>query len=65
MMAADCIPFLHPGGAILDEDGNRRYFDDDPPGWYFWSEDPDGVRRLHGPYDSMEAVDEEMDHLFG
>lgn len=63
-MAADCIPFLHTGGAILDEEGNRRYFLDDPPGWYFWSDDPDGARRLHGPYESEQEADQELQYLF-
>lgn len=59
----ETIIFFHTGGAILDEDGQRRYWEDDPPGWYFWNDDPDGLRRLHVPYDSRADVDEELEYL--
>jgi len=49
--------FEHKGGAILDRNGQRRYWEDDLPGWYFWNDDFDGLRRLYGPYESKEDAE--------
>ena len=50
--------FQHKGGAIPDEHANRRYSVSDPPGWYFWADGADGIRRrLYGPYISKEDAE--------
>jgi hypothetical protein len=54
---ADAEIFEHKGGHILGADGEIRYFEADPAGFYFWLDGPDGLRRLFGPYDTREDAD--------
>ena len=49
--------FEHKGGPIFDVDGNRRYWEDDAPGWYFWLEASGGQNYLFGPYESEEDAE--------
>lgn len=53
---ADIAVFYHSGGVMMDDDQKRRCWENDPPGWYFWSGIADGNRRLHGPYESRELA---------
>lgn len=50
--------FYHIGGVMMEDEKKRRCWENDPPGWYFWSNVQAGARRLHGPYDSREEADE-------
>jgi hypothetical protein len=59
----DTIRFYHRVGHILDEERRMVSLEPDSPGWYFWGDDFDGSRRLHGPYDSEEDVNEAMEYL--
>lgn len=52
--------FYHIGGVMMEDEKKRRCWENDPPGWYFWSGVQAGARRLHGPYDSREEADEEV-----
>lgn len=52
--------FYHIGGVMMEDEQKRRRWENDPPGWYFWSSMRAGARRLHGPYDSREQADEEV-----
>lgn len=53
--------FYHIGGVMMEDEEKRRCWANDPPGWYFWSGVRAGGRRLHGPYDSREQADEEVE----
>jgi hypothetical protein len=53
--------FYHIGGVMMEDEEKRRNWANDPPGWYFWSGVRAGARRLHGPYDSREQADEEVE----
>lgn len=55
--------FYHIGGVMMEDEQKRRCWENDPPGWYFWSSLRAGARRLHGPYDSREQADEEVEML--
>ena len=52
--------FYHIGGVMMEDEQKRRCWENDPPGWYFWSSVQAGNRRLHGPYNSREQADEEV-----
>lgn len=52
--------FYHIGGVMMEDEKKRRCWENDPPGWYFWSSVRAGDRRLHGPYVSREQADEEV-----
>ena len=53
--------FYHIGGVMMEDEEKRRYWVNDPPGWYFWSGVRAGARRLHGPYDSREQADGQVE----
>lgn len=53
---AEIAIFYHGGGVMMDDEQKKRQWENDPPGWYFWSGIGDGSRRLHGPYDSRELA---------
>ena len=53
--------FYHIGGVMMEDENKRRCWENDPPGWYFWSDVQVGARRLHGPYASREQADEEVE----
>lgn len=57
--------FYHIGGVMMEDEQKRRCWVNDPPGWYFWSHIQAGARRLHGPYDSREQADEEVESFHG
>jgi hypothetical protein len=63
----DPVVFYHEGGPLLDEDGKRLYEDDDPdedlPGWYYWIDELEDLRGLHGPYDSCERAHEGLQYV--
>ena len=41
---------------MMDDEQKRRQWENDPPGWYFWSGIHDGNRHLCGPYESRELA---------
>lgn len=53
--------FRHDGGYIRDQDGQIRYYEPDPPGWYYWFEGPDNYRYLRGPYPSQAEAEAELE----
>lgn len=53
--------FYHIGGVMMENEEKRRCWANDPAGWYFWSGVGAGTRRLHGPYDSREQADEQIE----
>lgn len=54
--------FEHKSGPILDEDGKRRYWEDDSPGWYFWDDGLiNGSRFLYGPFRSEEEAEMQLE----
>ena len=57
---AEMSVFYHIGGVMMDDEHKRRHWENDPPGWYFWRSD-NGLRCLHGPYDSRELAQNEVD----
>lgn len=53
--------FWHEGGFIRDTEGRMRYFEPDPPGWYYWFDGPDQERHLRGPFNSEVEADAELE----
>lgn len=56
---AEVPVFYHVGGVMMDDELKRRRWENDPPGWYFWSTDK-GLRCLHGPYDSRDLAQDQL-----
>jgi hypothetical protein len=53
--------FWHAGGHILDQEGRFRYWEPESPGWYYWFEGFDKFRYLHGPFDSKEDAEQDLE----
>ena len=51
--------FYHSGGVMMDDEQKKRQWENDPPGWYFWSGNA-GARCLHGPYQSRELAEYQL-----
>lgn len=56
---AEVSVFYHVGGVMMDDEQKRRRWENDPPGWYFWSTDK-GLRYLRGPYDSRDLAQDQL-----